>query len=122
MKRTIIFVLLLLVPASAVVMKTAGHGRDTSDEQGAKEKAARKGRDSDEDLVAKEKWEYLVLAGPSNTNFTSMGSSTRKEPGNFSREAYSLEQHLDGLGGKGWELVSIAGSQQDPVFYFKRAK
>jgi hypothetical protein len=46
----------------------------------------------------------------------------RKDEGRFGREAFVLEQHLDKLGSMGWELVSVAGSSVDPVFYFKRRK
>jgi hypothetical protein len=47
----------------------------------------------------------------------------RKETsGAFGREAFVLEQALDKLGAKGWELVSVSGSQGDPVYYFKRRK
>jgi hypothetical protein len=40
----------------------------------------------------------------------------------FAREGFVLEQHLDKLGAQGWELVSVAGPAQDPVYYFKRPK
>jgi hypothetical protein len=47
----------------------------------------------------------------------------RKEPpGSFAREGFVLEQHLDRMGAKGWELVSVAGPPTDPVYYFKRPK
>lgn len=73
---------------------------------------------------AGEQWEYLAVAGPSTTNFTSTGSPRmRKEPNSsFGREAFVLEQHLDKLGANGWELLTVAGPPTDPVFYFKRRK
>ena len=68
-------------------------------------------------------WEYLVVATPSNVNFSATGNQRmRKEPGGFGREAFVLEQHLDKLGANGWELVSVAGTPADPHYYFKRRK
>jgi hypothetical protein len=105
MRRTIVLTLLLLVPVSAVV-KTAGRSENSAS-----------------DTVAAEKWEYLVVAGPSSTNFYPTGNpEMRKEEGSFAREGFVLEQHLDKLGAKGWELVSVAGAPSNPVFYFKRRK
>ena len=73
--------------------------------------------------VDKTEWEYLVVASPSNVNFTATGNQRmRKEPGPFGREAFVLEQHLDKLGANGWELVSVAGTPADPHYYFKRRK
>jgi len=73
--------------------------------------------------VDKTEWEYLVVATPSNVNFTATGNPRmRKEPGPFGREAFVLEQHLDKLGANGWELVSVAGTPADPHYYFKRRK
>ena len=71
-------------------------------------------------------WEYLVVSGGS-TNLTSMSSgefsSIRKAPeGSFTREAYPFERNLDKVGEKGWELVSVSGSAQDPILYFKRPR
>lgn len=69
------------------------------------------------------RWEYLVVAG-GNVNLSASGNDRlRKAPdGSFSREAYPLERNLDKLGAQGWELVSVTGSPQDPVFYLKRPK
>ena len=104
MKRTMLVALLLLVPVSAAVVKTSG-------------------RENPNDKPAAEKWEYLAVAGPSSTNFTPTGNpNMRKEEGSFGREGFVLEQHLDKLGAKGWELVSVAGVPNDPVYYFKRRK
>lgn len=52
--------------------------------------------------VDAEKWEYLAVAGPSNTNFSPTNDpSMRKESGSFAREGFVLEQHLDKLGARG---------------------
>ena len=74
--------------------------------------------------VAAEQWEYLAVAGPSTTNLTPTGNSRmRKEPNvPFGREAFVLEQHLDKLGANGWDLVAVAGTPTDPVYYFRRRK
>lgn len=71
-----------------------------------------------------EQWEYLAVAGPSNTNFSPTSSPRmRKEPNSsFGREAFVLEQHLDRLGANGWELIAVAGPPTDPAYYFKRRK
>ncbi len=106
MKRIILLALLLLVPVVAVVVKTTGH--------------AETGKS---DSAATQKWEYLAVAGPSTTNFSPTGNpSMRKEDVPFAREGFVLEQHLDKLGAKGWELVSVAGMPSDPVYYFKRQR
>ena len=106
MRRTIVIVLLLVVPVLAAVVKTTG------------QEGAYAG-----DKKATEKWEYLSVAGPSSSNFSPTGnSSMRKEESSFGREAFVLEQHLDRLGSKGWELVSVAGPPTDPVYYFKRRR
>jgi hypothetical protein len=78
----------------------------------------------EEAAVSKDKWEYLVVASPSRTNFSPTGNPRmRKEAmGGFGIEAFVLEQHLDRLGAKGWELVSVTGPASDPVYYFKRRK
>jgi len=104
MKRSIL-ILLLLVAGFTLVMQTRGQ-----------DNAADNRSDAD-------KWEYLAVAGPSNTNFTPTGNPRmRKEDSGFGREAFVLEQHLDKLGAKGWELVSVAGTPTDPAYYFKRRK
>jgi hypothetical protein len=47
----------------------------------------------------------------------------RKEPAiSAFRENFPLQQNLDKLGAKGWELLHVAGSPGDPVYYFKRRK
>lgn len=67
-------------------------------------------------------WEYLVVQGGTVNLSGSDGGSMRKEPGAFSRESFPLERNLDKLGMKGWELVTVAGSPADPIFYLKRRK
>ncbi|SRR6266545_4577268 len=107
MKRIIILIALLLIPAFAVYRKATGQEVATAG-----------------DKVAAEQWEYLVVAGASNTNFVPSGNPRMlKEPmGSFGRESFVLEQHLDRLGAKGWELVAVTGSPADPVYHFKRRK
>ena len=103
MKRSLCLLLLLLVPATDAMQKRTK--ADPSDPN------------------SPEKWEYLAVAGPTTSNFEGGGdSSQHKESGQFAREAFVLEQHLDRLGSKGWELVSVAGPPTDPVYYFKRRK
>ena len=46
----------------------------------------------------------------------------KQQDGSFAREFFPLERNFDKLGAKGWELVSIHGSQNDPVYFFKRPK
>ena len=70
-------------------------------------------------------WEYLVVAG-GNVNLESMSSSefagSRKQPDGSFREATVLERNLDKLGARGWQLVSVYGSPNNPIYYFKRPK
>lgn len=96
-------VVLSLVAISLAVVKTSGQEPNSSDRA--------------------EQWEYLVVAGPTTTNFSGSGSGrTRKESNSgFAREAYVLEQHMDRFGANGWELVTVT-APPDPVFYFKRRK
>jgi hypothetical protein len=84
--------------------------------------AGQKPADESESFSA-DRWEYLVVAG-SMSNLTPSGEpSLRKERNaGFSREAFVLEQNMDKLGAKGWELVSVSGSPADPILYFKRRK
>jgi hypothetical protein len=105
MKRTLLLAIFLLVPLSLVVMKTMGQGKTSHASAGA------------------EKWEYLVLSGPSSTNFEPTGNpDMRKQDGSFAREGFVLESQLDKAGANGWELVSVVGAPQNPVYYFKRRK
>jgi hypothetical protein len=74
------------------------------------------------DTPPSDQWEYLVVAG-GTTNLTPSDNATmRKAPGAFNREAFPLEQNMDKLGAKGWELVAVSGPPGDPSFYFKRRK
>jgi hypothetical protein len=102
MKQTILVVCLLIVPAAMALERYDKN---------------------DSEKLFTEKWEYLAVAGPSTTNFSPTGNpDMRKEAGNFAREGFVLEQHLERLGARGWELVSVAGPPTDPVYYFKRRK
>lgn len=90
-------------------------------------KTRRSGAAAASDDASHDNWEYLVVAGASNVSFPSgaSGSSiTRKEStaSGFGIEDLTLEQHLDRLGAKGWELVSVSGSPTRPVYYLKRRK
>ena len=106
MRRTTILTLLILIASSAAIIKSSGQDGATSDHK-----------------AEVEKWEYLAVAGPSTTNLTPTGNPRmRKEDVPFGREAFVLEQHMDKLGAKGWELVSVAGPPTDPAYYFKRRK
>jgi hypothetical protein len=68
-------------------------------------------------------WEYLVVSLPNNVNFSAASTGTmRKEASGFQREQFVLEQHMDKLGEKGWQLVSVTGSVNEPTYYFKRQK
>ena len=40
----------------------------------------------------------------------------------FPREASVIERNLDKLGAKGWELVSVYGLPNDPIYYLKRKR
>lgn len=104
MKRTILItlsaVILLIGIAATVIWKT---------------KAA---DDSDKD-----RWEYLVVSAANNVNFSSPSTgSMRKETAGFQRENFVLEQQMDKLGERGWQLVSVIGSEREPTYYFKRRK
>jgi len=103
-KGLLMAAVLALVAISLAVVKTSGQ------EPNSNERA--------------DQWEYLVVAGPTTTNFSATGSGRVKKESNsgFAREAYVLEQHMDRFGANGWELVTIAGPPTDPVFYFKRKK
>jgi hypothetical protein len=75
---------------------------------------------------AEAQWEYLVVSGGSanlstsgNENYPSM---RKQQDGSFNREYFPLERNFDKLGAKGWEMVSVYGPQNDPVYFFKRPK
>lgn len=67
-------------------------------------------------------WEYLVVQGGNVNLSPSDGGPLRKAEGAFSQEYYPLEKNMDKLGAKGWELVAVASTSRDPVYYFKRRK
>lgn len=77
-----------------------------------------------ESASSSEHWEYLIIDGGGNVNFTPTDNpSMRKEPGAFAREDFALEGNLDKLGKKGWELVTVAESPRTGhTFIFKRRK
>jgi hypothetical protein len=78
---------------------------------------------ADESVVSGERWEYLVVNGAHNNLTPTNNPSLRKDQtGAFRSEAFVLEQSLDKLGAKGWELVSVTGSPTDPIYYLKRRK
>jgi hypothetical protein len=70
-------------------------------------------------------WEYLVVAG-GTVNLQSMSSDEfagmRKQPDGSFKEATVLERNLDKLGAKGWQLVTVYGPPNSPIYYFKRPK
>jgi hypothetical protein len=79
-----------------------------------------------DDRTSEPQWEYLIVSGGS-VNLSTSGNENypnmRKQPeGSFSREFFPLERNFDKLGAKGWELVSVHGSPNDPVYFFKRPK
>jgi hypothetical protein len=106
-KRNVLLALLAVAAVTALVTQTAG-----------------KGRDDQSDSASSDRWEYLVVGAASGTNFApTSNTSMRKEPGGgFGREAFVLEQQMDKLGNKGWELVSVSGPPSEPVYFFKRRK
>ena len=84
------------------------------------------GRAAAQEEKSDDQWEYLVIAG-GNANLSSISgdqfSKLRKAAdAGFSREASVLERNLDKLGAKGWELISVHGAPNDPIYYLKRAK
>jgi hypothetical protein len=80
------------------------------------------GAEADE-LVSNDRWEYLVVSGPNNNLNASGNPSLRKETsGAFGRESFVLEQSLDKLGARGWELVTVSGDPREPTYTFKRKK
>ena len=114
MRRSVLIALALILLAAviAAAASTMTQRRVNSDEAA-----------NADETTSGERWEYLVVAG-AQSNLTPSGNpNLRKEPhGSFGREAFVLEQAMDRLGAKGWELVSVTGSQGDPVYYFKRRK
>jgi hypothetical protein len=70
-------------------------------------------------------WEYLVITG-GTVNLESVSSSQFKEmqklPDGSFREASVLQRNLDKLGARGWQLITVNGSSNSPIYYFKRPK
>ena len=77
---------------------------------------------NDDPPVSGEQWEYLVVAAPQNNLSPSGNTSMRKEPNGFGREEFVVEQQMDKLGAKGWELVSVTGGPGGGTYFFKRHK
>jgi hypothetical protein len=111
MRRVIAFSVLILLLIAAVVVARGQRAEEPSRENEPAQSPSG------------EQWEYLVVAG-GHVNLSSSGSATmRKEPAiSAFRENYPLQQNLDKLGAKGWELLHVAGNPSDPVYYFKRKK
>ena len=82
------------------------------------------GNDDSPDKSGRERWEYLVVSNPNRTNFQPTGNPNmrKEEMGSFGAEAFVLEQHLDRVGAKGWQLIAVAGTTNEPIFYFKRPR
>jgi len=108
-RRQLILVAVLLLAATAAVFSGIGIRR-VSGQDGSASPA--------------DQWEYLVIGGASNVNFTPTDNpSGRKESGAFAREDSVLEGHMDKLGKKGWELVTVTESQRlGATFIFKRRR
>jgi hypothetical protein len=69
----------------------------------------------------KAEWEYLVLVG-GRQNLSNSGNNKMAKLGldsNF-REHFPLEANLDKLGAEGWELVTVAFTRDEPIYYLKR--
>lgn len=109
--RIVALCLLMIVTGGTVLALTSQRAEREPDDEKPKR------------FEPQEKWEYLVIAG-GTTNTTPTGNTTlRKEPRILSmREIYPLEMNLDKLGEKGWELVSVGGPPNEPVFFMKRRK
>ena len=108
MKRIILIILALILLAAGLALMKPARAQKASEQSEA---------------TSAEQWEYLVVSGPQSNLSPSGNSSLRKEPsGGFGREGFVLEQQMDKLGAKGWELVSVTGPPGEPVYYFKRRK
>lgn len=75
------------------------------------------GQGSDPERV--DRWEYLIVAG-GNGSLVPTGTPGERKQRIFRSEAAAVERSLDLLGEDGWELVSVAGSPNDPSFFLKR--
>ena len=109
MKR--LFLLPLLMAATVCLSLVAGV-------------VAQRSGGSSKEPAADTQWEYLVVAG-GTVNLSSSGADSRmrKQPDeSFAQEAYALERNFDKLGQQGWQLVTVHGAPNNPVYYFKRLK
>jgi hypothetical protein len=81
-------------------------------------------RKADREGGTETQWEYLIVSGGSSNLSTSGNEgypNMRKRPDDsFNREFFPLERNFDKLGAKGWELVSVHGSPNEPVYFFKK--
>lgn len=107
MRRTLLFTLALILAVEIAAISTLVLAQPRGDAS---------------EVTQGEQWEYLVVAGGTVNLNPSDSATMRKAPGAFNREAFALEQNMDKLGAKGWELVSVTGSPADPTFFFKRRK
>ena len=83
-------------------------------------------RKDGKETSADAQWEYLVVSG-GNANLSTAGNENhpnmRKQTDtSFARENFPLERNFDKLGAKGWELVDVHGTPNEPVYFFKRPK
>jgi hypothetical protein len=69
----------------------------------------------------KVEWEYLVIVG-GRQNLSSSSNTKMAKLGLESsfREHFPLEMNLDKLGAEGWELVTVAMTRDEPIYYLKR--
>ncbi len=113
---------ILMVLVVVVAANTFGQKSGDSSIARANNSADAKANETEETTV-REQWEYLIVAG-GHTNLSPSGNpSMRKEPNSpFSRENFPLQQNMDKLGARGWELISVTGNPADPTYYFKRRK
>ena len=80
--------------------------------------------DKESKETAGSQWEYLVISG-GRSNLTTAGNEqhpTMRKQTEFSGEAFTIERNLDKLGAKGWELVTVYGLPNEPVYYLKRRR
>lgn len=117
-----------LATAAAIILAAGGGAAWMMSGARAQEREAAAAQEREEEAAQDREaassgsgWEYLIVAG-GNVAFPSTGSPGRRKQDEFSREATTVERNLDRLGAEGWELVSVGGPPNDPIFYLKRAK
>ena len=126
-KSTLAAITAVLLLSAAFAFAVFGQrSRSGSDRDPSRDSGRDSARDSGSDSALDGQWEYLIVSG-GNVNLTPMSgdqfSGMRKQPdGSFGREAFVLERNLDKLGAKGWELISVHGAPNDPIYYLKRPK